>query len=166
MWIDTWAWLMESPWVMPSWQFESLIWGISSGFPLTNHFDLPGSQSIFGISQDSSMCAHASFSLDGFYWRGLWLECPLASLPLWPPGVFLHMCGQGGLQTLRIRNMWSGQGPASSLNCPAVLVLQFQSTGWNKSPVIYLGKGPIYLLPQIESTDVGPVEREGRLKSV
>ena len=52
---------------MPSWQFESLIWGISSGFPLTNHFDLPGSQSIFGMSLDSSMCAHASFSLDGFY---------------------------------------------------------------------------------------------------
>ena len=23
--------------------------GISSGFPLTNHFDLPGSQSVFGI---------------------------------------------------------------------------------------------------------------------
>ena len=44
---------------MLSWQFKSFIWGISSGFPLTNHFDLPGSWSIFGISQDSPVCMHA-----------------------------------------------------------------------------------------------------------
>ena len=24
------------------WQFELLVWGITSGFPLANHFDLPG----------------------------------------------------------------------------------------------------------------------------
>ena len=40
-----------------SWQFESLLWGISSRFPLTNHFDLPSSKSIFGVSQDFLMCA-------------------------------------------------------------------------------------------------------------
>ena len=38
------------------------------------------------------------------------------------------MCGSGGLLTLR-RNVWSGQGPASSLNCSAGLILEFQSTG-------------------------------------
>ena len=60
----------------------SLIWGIFSSFPLANHFDLPGSQFIFGISQDSSMCAHASLSQDGFY--HIWVEHPLALLPIWP----------------------------------------------------------------------------------
>ena len=71
--------------VTPSRQFESLLWGIASGFPLANHFDLPGSKSISGISQDFPMCAHASLSHDGFYQRGLWvisISCHhLASLP-------------------------------------------------------------------------------------
>ena len=30
------------------------------------------------------------------------------------------MCDQGGSSDLRMRNMWSGQGPAASLNCPAM----------------------------------------------
>ena len=37
---------------MPSERFELILWGISFGFPLANHFDLPGSQSTFGRSQD------------------------------------------------------------------------------------------------------------------
>ena len=45
--------------VTPAWQFESLIWGISSRFPLANHFGLPGSKSIFGVSQDFPMCVRA-----------------------------------------------------------------------------------------------------------
>ena len=45
---------------MPSWQFELLLWGISSSFPLADHFDLLGSQPIFRSSQDPPMCAHAS----------------------------------------------------------------------------------------------------------
>ena len=52
--------------VTPSWKFKSLIWGISSGFPLANHFDLPGSKSVLGIAQDFPMCAHTSLSQDGF----------------------------------------------------------------------------------------------------
>ena len=47
--------------------------------------------------------------------------------------VFLNMCGWGGLLVLGMRDMWSGKGPASSLNCPAILVLEFQSIG-NESP--------------------------------
>ena len=43
--------------VTPSWQFELLLWAISSGFPLANRFDLPGSESMFDISQDPPMCA-------------------------------------------------------------------------------------------------------------
>ena len=44
------------------------------------------------------------------------------------------MCGQGGLLTSKMRNTCSGQGPPSSLNCPAILVLEFQSTG-DDSPI-------------------------------
>ena len=50
-----------------SWQFESLICGISSRFPPASHLDLPGSKSVFGISQDLPTCVHASLSQDGFY---------------------------------------------------------------------------------------------------
>ena len=47
------------------------------------------------------------------------------------------MCSQGGLLILRMRNMWSAQGPGSSLNCPAILILEFQSIG-NESPIALL----------------------------
>ena len=36
--------------------------------------------------------------------------------------------------TWRMRNMWSGQGPAFSLNYPAILVLEFWPSG-NESPI-------------------------------
>ena len=43
--------------------------------------------------------------------------------------------------------MWPGQGPASSLNLPAVLVLEFRSTG-DESPIALRSRvGLIYLLP-------------------
>ena len=65
------------------------------------------------------------------------------------------MWGQGGLPTLRMRNMWSAKGPASSLNCPAILVLELWFKG-NKSPVTLPwgwggGREGIYLLPQFYS---------------
>lgn len=31
-------------------QFELLLWDFSSGFPMANHSDLPGLQSIFDVS--------------------------------------------------------------------------------------------------------------------
>ena len=37
--------------------------------------------------------------------------------------------------------MCSAQGPAFSLNCPASLVLEFQSTG-NESPITLLRRNP------------------------
>ena len=74
-------------------QFELLLRGISSGFPLANHFDLPGSQSIFGISQDPSMCAHASLSQDVFHQSAVWVQPQLASLPFGLQGAFRHVCG-------------------------------------------------------------------------
>ena len=57
------------------------------------------------------------------------------------------MHGHGDLLTLRMRNMWSGQGLASSLKCPAILILEFQSIE-NESPITLPRDGPIYLLPQ------------------
>ena len=61
----------------PSWQFELLLWGTCSRFPLANHFDLLGSQSIFGISLDPPMCAQVSLSQGGFHQKGIWIEHPL-----------------------------------------------------------------------------------------
>ena len=51
--------------VTPFW-FESLLWGISSGFPLTSHLALPGSESVFGVSQGPPLCVCTSLSQDGF----------------------------------------------------------------------------------------------------
>ena len=73
------------------------------------------------------------------------LNGSLASFPFDLQGAFLRMCGQGGLLTSGMKSMWSGQGPAASLNCPASLVLEFQSIG-NKSPVALPSEGPIHLL--------------------
>ena len=47
--------------------------GISSAFPLMNHLALPGSESVFGISQDPPMSACTSLSKDAFQQRGLWV---------------------------------------------------------------------------------------------
>jgi len=75
---------------MPCGQFELLLVGISSEFPLVNNFDLPGSQSTFGISQDTLMCAHAALSQDGsLNQRGLWVEHPLTLFPFDLQGAFL-----------------------------------------------------------------------------
>ena len=72
--IDTRADSGERPCVAPSWQSALLLWGISSGFPLADHSDLPGSQSVFGVSQDPPMCGHPSLSQGGFYQKGVWVE--------------------------------------------------------------------------------------------
>ena len=50
----------------------------------------------------------------------------------------------GGLLTSGMRSMCSVQGPASSLNCPTFLVLEFQSIE-NESPVaLPSGEGSPY----------------------
>ena len=46
----------------PSWKFKSLTRGSSSGFPLTNHLGLPGSGSIFGLTQGPPLCVCTSLS--------------------------------------------------------------------------------------------------------
>ena len=59
-WIDTQADSEGESLSASLWQFELLLWGISSVFPLASHFDLPGSRSMFGLSQDPLGCAHTS----------------------------------------------------------------------------------------------------------
>ena len=71
MWIDTQASSESGFPSCPSWRLKSLTRGISSGFPLANHFDLPGSRSIFGVSQDPPMCTHLSLSQEGLYHKNL-----------------------------------------------------------------------------------------------
>ena len=44
----------------------------SSGFPLANHLALPGSESIFGLTQGPPLCACAFLSQDGFQRKGFW----------------------------------------------------------------------------------------------
>ena len=52
------------------------------------------------------------------------------------------MCSLGGLLTPRVISMWPGQDPASSFNCPAILIEEFQSTG-DERPIIFPWKrGP------------------------
>ena len=81
--------------VAPLRQFESLLWGISSRFPLTNHFDLPDSKSVFGVSQDRPTCAGTSLCQDGFYRRGLWVVNVSWHHSLFDlQGAFLLMCSQ------------------------------------------------------------------------
>ena len=44
---------------MPLWWFGSLLWGISAGFPVANHFDLPSSLVHVAMSQVlPRVCAH------------------------------------------------------------------------------------------------------------
>ena len=130
--------------VSPLWQFESLLWGIYSGFPLASHLALPVSESVFDISKapricwmhplaktDSSKEAHGQIDITCF-------------LPSKEP---LCACLVGNIfLTSRMRNMWSlsfiWAGFNSSL---AFTVLQYLSTGDNLQ---LLRLGPIYYLPQ------------------
>ena len=75
-------------------------------------------------------------------WNIPWHKSPLASKE-----YFLCMCDQGGLLTLRMRNMWSDQGLSFSLNCFVILLLKFQFIG-NESSVSLTWGSPFCLLPQ------------------
>ena len=57
--------------VAPSWWLESLLWGISSGFPLASHLALPASVSVF-VYLGVLPCACTCLSQGGFHRRGLW----------------------------------------------------------------------------------------------
>ena len=113
----------------------------SPGFPLTNHFDLPGSQSLFGISQDPPMYAHASLSQDGFYRKGIWVEHPLTELFFGLQEAFLHRCGQWSPDFANEKYVvWTGP------RLLALTVLLFSHVGFNSQEMNPGGR--TYLLPQ------------------
>ena len=57
------------------------MWGISAGFPLANHFDLPGSQSIFdNLRILRRVHTHLLVKMDPTT-KGIWVEHPLTLLP-------------------------------------------------------------------------------------
>ena len=103
--------------------------GILLGFPLAGHFDLLGSESLFGTSQDPPMYAHTSFSQGRFHQRGQWveyqLEYQLAPLPLDFQGAFLHVCGWRS-PALNMRTMWAE--PSFLLLRSTLFVLECQCT--------------------------------------
>ena len=126
----------RSPCAAPSWQFELRLWGISNGFSFNQPFDLLGSQSTFGRSQDSSMCAHVSLNQDGFHGKGVWVgNSPWHDSLLTCKEPFRCTCGRGGLPTSGIRNMWS-----SSLVVLLFLSQSFIPEGMNVQ-LLYPGWG-------------------------
>ena len=121
--------------------------GISSAFLLANHLALPGSESIFGLSQGPPMCVCTSLSQVGFYWRGLWVGWH----HLWwgeAPSLLIskqHFCTCGVRKVSlpsRMRNMWSPLGMAQLL---FLFILEYLSTG-DKLQLLNLGY--IFLVPQ------------------
>ena len=62
-WIDT---HVGSETATSLWSFESLLWGISSRFPLANHLALPGSELYLVYLRVLPMCTWASLSQDRF----------------------------------------------------------------------------------------------------
>ena len=135
-------WGRESRWVATLWLFEWLWWGIFSMFPLANHFDLPGSQVLFGVSQDLPLCAHASLSQDGFYQKGIWKYHPLSLLPVWPARNIFWACVVWEVSWFQNEKRCGlGRAQPPRLNCPAILVLEFLSIG-NESPVTLPWEGP------------------------
>ena len=96
----------------PGKPLESLLWGIPSRFPLTSHFDLSGSESAFGISQNPLMCACSSLCQGELWWRGLWevdiTYCEVMSPPFSTSKEPFCACVVREVSlTLRSRNMWS-----------------------------------------------------------
>ena len=125
---------MESPWAVPTWQFKSLTWGISSEFPLANHYDLTGSQSLSGVSQDPPMCAHTSLSQDESYWKGIWVGHPLTWLPFGLQGTFSAYVRSGRSPDFRNKKYVVCAGSSLPAKLPCFLVLKFQSIE-NESPI-------------------------------
>ena len=82
--------------------------------------------------------------------------------------AFLHRYGWGGFLTSRMRNVWSGQGPVSSLIRPAVLILEFWSLG-NESPITLPWgypstsclKSPLRDVNQKKKNFIGKMKSEG-----
>ena len=94
------------------------------------------------------MCARISQS------RWIPAKRPMGRLDIIPLLTSKELSSREGLLDFKnekyvVSYLLSGQGPASSLNRPAVDILEFLFTG-NELQLLTLG-GPIYLLPQYDS---------------
>ena len=90
-----------------------------------NHFTLPGSESLFGISQDPPMCKHASLSQVVFQRRDLWVDWHYS--PLTSKEPFCACIVRKVSLTLKMRNglyLSCGQVSAS-----LIFNLEYLSTG-------------------------------------
>ena len=96
--------------VSPLRQLELLLRGIFSGFSLASQFDLPGSEPIFGISHVCTLICQPRGTPEK--------RCNLASLPFCPPRSF--PVRKVSLEIEKMCGLLFGEGPASSLDCPAI----------------------------------------------
>ena len=104
----------ESPWVTPLWQFELLLWSISSGFHLAILICLVHSPYLIYLR--SRPCVRTLLLVK---MEPTAKASGLTLLPLWPARNLFCACVFGVVSWTR--NMWFWQGPNSSLNCPAIL---------------------------------------------
>ena len=95
---------------------------------MANHFALPGFESVFSISQDLLVCVHASLSQNGFH------QEPLGRLDIIPLLISKDFSGREDFldfqcETHVVSYLLSVQGPAMSLDFPAINILELLSTG-------------------------------------
>ena len=96
-------------------------------------FDLPGSESVLGISQYPPLCVHASLRQDGFQQRGLWHHLLWSgALSVFDFQGFCVCAVEKGFLSLIMRNMWSFIWSGPSLLCHTAL-MESLSTGSNCS---------------------------------
>ena len=65
MWIDTWAGSESCVLVVDSSRLNQFYAQFFWVFPMASHLALPGSESVFGVSQGVLLCVYTSLSQDG-----------------------------------------------------------------------------------------------------
>ena len=111
---------------------------------MADHLDLPGSESVFGLSQDPPTCV--------CIFQPRWdpakrtVNSPSIT-PLLTSKKLSSWEGVLDFETEKcvVFSPLSGQGSASSLNYPVIDILEFLSTG-NEVKLLTLGVGGIYVL--------------------
>ena len=127
MWIDTWADSERESHPQGDLNhfygafFLGFLWPVISICLVLSPYSVP--LTIF-------QCVRMNLCQDGFHQKSLWVN--LASFLFWPPKSFLVWKSRfPWLEGWEICGLLfsSGQGPASSLGCTAIDILEFLSTG-------------------------------------
>ena len=132
VWIDTLADSEGTPWVEASWWFELLLWGVSSRFPLANHYDcLVHSSNLVYLRILLCVLIHLlaklNFTEKASEWNIPWHDSPLASKELF------CACVVGEVSWL-LKQEICCLSRAQSPSLIALLFLTFQSIE-NESPI-------------------------------